>query len=411
MLDAATRGVGLTPAFQPIVSLADETVVGFEALARWPDLGGPGPLAVFDHARANGNLDRLDRLCIDASIDTALRTALPHNTLLAVNSEPATAYRTPSQLETLSEEKNHLQVMFEITERSLLMNPRALLHKVAALRADGFLIALDDVGAHPDSSALLDVISPDVMKLDLALVQSQPNFKQAQTISAVLAHHERTGAVILAEGIETDEHLEQALALGADLGQGRHFGWPAALESDMAINPWTEWGKAERRVSPDPGSPFGLLGQHHPPKTARKKTVVAFSQHIETQAARAADPPIVLTALQRSQHLTPRTMARYRDLAARSPLVAVFGAQMPPEPASGIRGIALDVDDPLTAEWTVVTLGPHTAAALIAREHPGNTADTADSDRRFDFVMTYDRALVTAAARNLLSRIGARPRT
>jgi len=411
MMEEATRGVGLSPAFQPIVSLTDEAIVGYEALARWPDLGEPGPLAVFAHARANGHLDELDRLCINASIDTALRNSLPNNTLLAVNCEPTSVYRTPDRLEALSQTKNRLQVMFEITERSLLVHPRALLQKVAALRADGFLIALDDVGAHPDSSALLDVISPDVMKLDLALVQSQPNFKQAQTISAVLAHHERTGAVILAEGIETDEHLEQALALGADLGQGRHFGWPAPLESDVAISPWTVWGETQRRVSQEPGSPFGLLGQHHRPKTARKKTVVAFSEHIESLAARAADPPIVLTALQQTRHLTPRTLARYRDLAARSPLVAVFGEQMFPEPAPGIRGVALRSDDPLGSEWTVVTLGPHTAAALIAREHPGNTPDTADRDRRFDFVMTYDRALVTAAARNLLSRIGPLPQT
>lgn len=53
----------------------------------------------------------------------------------------------------------------------------------------------------------------------------------------------------------------------------------------------------------------------------------------------------------------------------------------------------------------MVALGPHTAAALIARENPQAQADASDDERRFDFVITYDRALVTAAARTLLNRV------
>ncbi len=45
---------------------------------------------------------------------------------------------------------------------------------MAALRAAGLAIALDDVGANPDSLVLLDVVGPDVVKLDMRLVQSQP---------------------------------------------------------------------------------------------------------------------------------------------------------------------------------------------------------------------------------------------
>jgi EAL domain-containing protein (putative c-di-GMP-specific phosphodiesterase class I) len=403
-MEAAVRGVGLKPVFQPIVSLRDESVIGFEALARWPRLG---PNAVFEYARSHGYVDLLDQACVDGSIDTALRSTLPADTLLSVNCEPASSYRTAAGHQALSRAKERFQVIFEITERSMLRHPHALLEKVSALRADGFLIALDDVGAHPDSSALLDVISPDVVKLDLALVQSQPNFLQAQTLSAVLAHCERTGAVILAEGIETDEHFEQALALGADLGQGYRFGAPGNLVDNATIQPWSTAHHRQSKPTPTAGSPFGLIEGRHRLRTARKATVAAFSRHIEIQASRAADPPIVLATLQRSEHLTPRTMSRYRDLAERSALVAVFGERMPAQPAIGIRGITLQSTDPLCSEWTVVTIGPQTSAALIAREHPGNQADTPDSDRRFEFVITYDRDLVTAAARNLLGRIGA----
>lgn len=398
-IEAAARGVGMVPAFQPIVSLPDEAVVGFEALARWPQAAALGPAAVFAHAREHGDVDQLDQMCITISIEQALRSTLPDGALLSVNCEPASTYRpvTPA--------KDHLQVMFEITERSMLVQPYLLLKKVAALRADGHLIALDDIGAHPDSSALLDVISPDVMKLDLALVQSQPDFRQAQTLSAVLAHHERTGSVILAEGIETDAHLEQALAVGAQLGQGYRFGAPAALPDAITGGSWaSRYGAGQpARLAAD--SPFALVDGHRRVRTARKETVLALSRHIEAQAQRAADPPIMLVALQRSEHLSPATRRRYRALAERSPLVAVFGEHMVAEPDAGLRGVALGSDDPMCLEWTVVALGPHTAAALIAREHPGNTSHTPDGDRRFDFLVTYDRQLVSETAHNMLGRI------
>lgn len=72
---------------------------------------------------------------------------------------------------------------------------------------------------------------------------------------------------------------------------------------------------------------------------------------------------------------------------------------MPANPAPGVRSIALDPYDPLAIEWTVVVCGAHHAAALIAID----LGD--DGDREFEFVVTYDRTLVTAAARALIERL------
>ena len=65
--------------------------------------------------------------------------------------------------------------------------------------------------------------------------------------------------------------------------------------------------------------------------------------------------------------------------------------------------MTLDSADPLGNEWTVVALGPHISAALIAREQPGSTGR--NGDREFDMVLTYDRNLVTSAARALMYRL------
>ena len=404
-VDAAIRGVGLSSVFQPIVVLPDGAVMGFEALARWPESTGLGPEVVFARAAALNRVDELDRLCIDTAIEGALAQGMTRNTLLCINCEPSSAMADTARNAVLKRGHTELQLMFELTERSLLAHPRALLAKVAELRADGFGIALDDVGAHPDSLALLDVISPDVVKLDMRLVQSQPDDAQARTLSAVLAHHERSGALILAEGIETDDHLEQALAVGATLGQGYKFGRPGALSHyPRAVG----WSLPTRTPRPGlvPGSPFDLVRDRTTIRTARKQTLTAFSRHIESQAHDATDPPILLTALQHAKYFTGHTRHAYRDLAARSSMVAVFGTNMPADVGFGVRGIALEPTDELAMEWTVLALGPHMAVALIARERDGDVDETGrDEDRRFDFVITYDRAIVTAAASNMLARV------
>ncbi|CAN5671963.1 hypothetical protein BH09ACT8_BH09ACT8_39710 [soil metagenome] len=402
VLDAAVSGKGLDPRFQPIVLLADGAVVGFEALTRWPSLNDPDPEAVFSHAAAVGRIDRLDQMCIEAAIESALRQGLSQGSLLMLNCEPLSAHIDFSSSELLARAHDELQVMFELTERSLLKHPHDLLRKVANLRADGFGIALDDVGAHPDSLALLDVIFPDVVKLDLSLVQSQPSDGQARILAAVLAHRERTGAVLLAEGIESEEHLEQALALGAALGQGYRFGRPEPL-TDQTSAAWSP-PPMKHPIQPDSDSPFEFVAKRVAVRTARKATLVPFSRHMEAQARHATDPPMVLTTVQRVENFSEHTRARYRRIATSSPLVAIFGVGLPGALGPGIRGVDLDPADPLCALWIVLILGPHHAAVLIAREQDV-VGSVPESERRFDLAITYDRILVTVVARSLLDRI------
>jgi EAL domain-containing protein (putative c-di-GMP-specific phosphodiesterase class I) len=223
-LGRAAEDLGLSSACQPIVSLPEDVVVGFEALTRWPQLGNPTPGDVFIRALATKQLSSLNQLCLDSAIDAALAAGLPRNTLLLINSEPGGKYRGLSDDAALARARGGFRLIYELTERNLLDHRRELLEMVAALRADGISIALNDVGAHPDSLDLLEILEPEVVKFDRALVQSRLREVQVRVIAAVLAHRKRTGAAILADGIETDDHLQRALELGATLGQGPRFG-------------------------------------------------------------------------------------------------------------------------------------------------------------------------------------------
>jgi EAL domain-containing protein (putative c-di-GMP-specific phosphodiesterase class I) len=400
-VDAATAGVGLIPMFQPVVSLPDEQVVGFEALARWPKSAAITPETVFSFATDARTTDVLDQHCIEAAARTALRTEMPPGSLLLINTEPAAAHIPRANHPALSDACDRFQVVFEITERRLLAHPHTLLKKVEAIRADGIAIALDDVGAHPDSLAVLDVLAPDFVKLDMSMIQNIPERDKAATLMGVLAYQERTGALITAEGVETDEHLEQALAVGATLAQGYRFGRAAPLNRRQC--------ECRPRLMVRPQQ--SRTGSAHSSKTedrkalhvARKDVVTAFSRHIEEQARQSVDHPIVLAALQRADNLAAGSRQIYQELATTSPLVAVFGRDVPADLGGGVRGVELQPDDPLCEEWVVVTIGAHTASALVARQiddpasHVGN--------RRFEFLITSDRALVTAAARSLLARV------
>ena len=122
-----------------------------------------------------------------------------------------------------------------------------------------------------------------------------------------------------------------------------------------------------------------------------------LSRHLEALAG-DAEPPVLLACFQDARHFTTATAARFRRIAAHSPLVAALGAGLSTEPVPGVRGACLG-DDRLRGERNVILVGPHRAAALVARDLGDDGPDAA---RRFEFALTHDRALVVAAARSML---------
>jgi DICT domain-containing protein len=108
---------------------------------------------------------------------------------------------------------------------------------------------------------------------------------------------------------------------------------------------------------------------------------------------------VLLACFQEARHFTPATARRFTAIAKRSPLVAALGTNLSDRPAPGVRGAHFAAGDALRGEWNVLLVGPHQAAALVARDL-GDSGP--EPGRRFAFATTYDRALVVAAARSLL---------
>ncbi len=397
------RAEAVTSVYQPIVDLDTRSVVAVEALARGPQGEMHFPGSLFAAAARAGLSVQLEWACRAAAFRGALAGPLPRGVALFVNVESSQLGEVPpAAVQQLEEQvRKDVHVILELTERDLAGRPAEVLRAVYAARARGWGIALDDVGVDPASLALMPVIRPDVVKLDLALVQGRQTVEVARVASAVAAYAEESGAIVLAEGIETDLHLERALVLGATLGQGWYFGRPGSLDAVARLH--CEPLHLLRDLEPPSRStPFERVARGFPTRTARKSQLLGMSHHLERQAVELPAPPLLLAAFEHADFFTPATRKRYSRYARLGPLVAALGVGLDHEPAPGVRGAPLDPADPLAAEWTVVVLSPHFAGALIARDLGD---DGRDEDRLFEFVLTHDRHRVTEAARCLIDRI------
>ncbi|MCF6742706.1 EAL domain-containing protein [Blastococcus sp. KM273128] len=220
--------------YQPIVSLADRSVVAHEALLRGlvdgREVGG-GDL--FFVAESAGWLHRLDRIGRESAIAGAVPWLGSHD--LFVNFNPTSIYR-PQVCLASTERVAHdagidpQQLVFEVAESHAIADRGHLVSVLEHYRSLGWRVALDDVGTGWSSLSLLAAVRPEVVKLDKGLVQELPDDGARAVLKAVTDLAHQLGAVVVAEGIETEELAEEVAALGADLGQGWLFGRPVRPE-------------------------------------------------------------------------------------------------------------------------------------------------------------------------------------
>ncbi|NIZ90774.1 EAL domain-containing protein [Kineococcus rubinsiae] len=403
--DVLARGA-VRSEFQPIVDLVSGDVVAHEALARGPEGPLQTPDALFAAARGEGLLAELDQLCRAAAFRGALAQEVPTPLTVFVNVEPEVLDTAPVDelLALVDSAPGRLRIVLEITERALSARPAELLRTVGRVRDLGWAIALDDVGADSASLAFMPLLRPEVVKLDLRVVQERPSPDVAAIVNAVNDYAERTGALLLAEGIETEAHLATARGLGASLGQGWLFGRAVpAPEARPQVGELRFPPPVPRPDDAVPPSPFACLPPGTELKHAPKRLLVELSRQLERQAVQLGKTCVVAATFQEARHVTPRTIDRYRELAAATAFVCALGHDVVRQPLPGVRGAALEADDPVRAEWDVVVVSPHFAAALLARDL--GDVGVPDMDRRFEYALTYRRQTVLAAAHSLLLRV------
>jgi EAL domain-containing protein (putative c-di-GMP-specific phosphodiesterase class I)/CheY-like chemotaxis protein len=223
------RRKAIETVFQPIRSLATGRVVAWEALSRGPvGTGFESPEVLFEYAAKQGEVLNLEGLCCALS---AKRFGSRNGGLLFVNVETDVVNDLArGGLEVLSPlvALGH-SVVLEITERGVIPDFEAVRQGVAVLRRSGFRVALDDAGSGHASLHALAELRPDFLKISQSLVTGlhRDGIKN-EIVEMLVKLAGRTGAVTIAEGIETEEELAAVKTAGVALGQGFLLGPPAA---------------------------------------------------------------------------------------------------------------------------------------------------------------------------------------
>jgi EAL domain-containing protein (putative c-di-GMP-specific phosphodiesterase class I) len=119
------------------------------------------------------------------------------------------------------------RIVLEITERTPLEEIPDVLARIGRLRAMGYRIALDDLGAGYAGLSTFAQLEPEVVKLDMALVrQVEKSRTKRHIIASMVQLCEKLNIHVIAEGIETIAERDVLLALGCQLLQGYYFGRP-----------------------------------------------------------------------------------------------------------------------------------------------------------------------------------------
>jgi EAL domain-containing protein (putative c-di-GMP-specific phosphodiesterase class I)/CheY-like chemotaxis protein len=212
--------------FQPIVSLDDDAVVGAEALARFAHRPLRGPQLWFAEAEGVGLREKLELAAARKAI--AALPELPPDIYLAVNVSPSTV--SSSRFRALVSPAEGVRLVIEITEYAAVEDYGHLGARIAELRELGVRVAIDDTGAGFASLTHLLRLDPDVIKLDRSFVEAIDSDQSAQALaSGIVAFGARSGAEVVAEGIEKGEQLAALVELGVQHGQGFHLAMPGPL--------------------------------------------------------------------------------------------------------------------------------------------------------------------------------------
>lgn len=241
-LDAIIENEQIITHFQPIISLKNRTLFGFEALSR--GLNGQGeiipPNILFTAARRQGRSIELDRLCREKAIqqfhcieDSGQYGRAP---LLFLNFDTSLLDQDVAGSGFLGTQVSRQniparQVIIEIVENQV-KDISALNSFIHDYRNQGFIIALDDVGAGYSNLDRITVIKPDIIKIDRSIISGIDRDYYKQEILKVMVRLSRKiGALVLAEGVESIEECLCILNCDVDLLQGFFFARPSAPAS------------------------------------------------------------------------------------------------------------------------------------------------------------------------------------
>ena len=226
VLEAAIVANAIRLHFQPQIAIADGSLVGVEALARWS--GEPKSECLFARAANAGLAERLSRHVQSQAIAVAATWTGPlAKVRLSLNCVAADLARPAYNRWLVGECGRHgfdpSRLTLEITETSLVIDRALAAAKLAWLREWGVQIAIDDFGTGYANLPYLTALPLDCLKIDRELIAGLDNEKSQIVVRSVIAMARDLGLETCAEGVETEAQRRMVSQWGCTTMQGYLF--------------------------------------------------------------------------------------------------------------------------------------------------------------------------------------------
>jgi EAL domain-containing protein (putative c-di-GMP-specific phosphodiesterase class I) len=229
--------------YQPIVTLGDGAIRGFEALVRWqhPERGLLAPAQFIPVAEESGMIVALGRVVLEEACRQAVRWAAEHGPVPIHVNLSARQVADPNLVDSVAHVLRTTGVapsslVLELTETSLLERSHSPADTLARLKGLGISLILDDFGTGYSSLSYLQQFPLSGLKIDRSFVAALGAANgDGAIVDAILRMARALDLEVVAEGLETEQHLETLRGLGCRYGQGYLFSRPVNVATASAL--------------------------------------------------------------------------------------------------------------------------------------------------------------------------------
>jgi predicted signal transduction protein with EAL and GGDEF domain len=235
--------------YQPIVSLREGHIIGFEALVRWqrPELGLVMPGGFISAAEDTGLILWIGHWVLEQACrqicawNVQFPCSPPFTLAVNISAKQFAQKDLVSQIEEILRDSGLApdRLKLELTESVTMRDEERTTRILRELKALGVRLCIDDFGTGYSSLSYLRRFALDVLKIDRSFVSEMLNNSESQEIvKTILSLGSNLGMEVVAEGVETPEQVSRLKVLGCDFAQGYFFSRPldAAGVVRMLVN-------------------------------------------------------------------------------------------------------------------------------------------------------------------------------
>lgn len=223
--------------YQPKVALSSGEVLGVEALVRWrhPQRGLLPPAEFILPAEKTGLIDELSRWVTKAALGQSklwAEAGLPLEMAINISARNLQDSEFVEHTIDMLAQTACLpqQLVFEITESAIMLDPDGAKHKLNLLRELGIRFAIDDFGTGYSSLSYLKDLPVSQLKIDKTFVSHISEAGSAAIVRSTIELAHNFALSVVAEGVEDEATAAQLREMGCDVGQGYYFCRPIPSE-------------------------------------------------------------------------------------------------------------------------------------------------------------------------------------